>query len=768
MPDNVSRHVPTVTELISLPVPTAGPVSPDGRYVAYTIETANWRDNRYDSRCYVHDTESGRGHLLTRSGRASQPRWLGPRTLALLRSDPEAYGDADGAQVWLYEGLVGEGWQVTDHKGGVAAFEPLADGIVFKAPHPERSERKERGESFGTFVHKEREDSADALYYVSLPRLRAHLADLLACSSESQRQKMTPPVVELSEALPEPLAIVSFTPSPTGDALYLTCRERDDLVYLDAMRCYRLKVDPEEAVTEHLRLVAEKEAADSDNAGREKRDAGGGTGDGAAAGEDALEAGRAEGDSGIKDISHLGELTRLALPPACSLGPVAPGGDKVVVRKKLRDDKWYTQTDLLVVDVSGAKADLESGDLSAGAPVVTTDLDRSPLHVQWSEQGILVSVVSGTDGEIYLLADGAEPRPLDLGDVGPGPVFDAAPDGHLCFVGAGPTSIGEVYAGRVEADGSFADLQRLTDVGAAVADLDLGTVETIRWRSKDGTQIEGVLRKPSDFQEGRRYPLAFVVHGGPTWASREMLLDGDDLRYYPTVALASRGVLVLKPNYRGSLGRGQAFLELNAGNLGIGDLWDLESAIDALDERGLVDRGRACCMGWSQGGYISAMAATHSDRFRAVSVGAGISDWYTYHISNDIPQFTTHYLGASPFDDREIYRTTAPIEGLSGNTAPMLIQHGARDQRVPLSNAMELFRGLQDMDVPVELFVFPEMAHPITKPRENRAVMWQNLTWFAHHLLGDPLDFFRSPEEEDEEGEHEGPADAVSEGGDKE
>jgi dipeptidyl aminopeptidase/acylaminoacyl peptidase len=237
--------------------------------------------------------------------------------------------------------------------------------------------------------------------------------------------------------------------------------------------------------------------------------------------------------------------------------------------------------------------------------------------------------------------------------------------------------------------------------------------------------------------------LAFVVHGGPSWASHELLLDWEDVRYYPTVELVSRGVLVLEPNYRGSLGRGQAFLELNAGNLGVGDLWDLESAVDALVEQGLVDPERVVCMGWSQGGYISAMAATHSDRFKAVSVGAGISDWYTYRVSNDIPQFTDHYLGSSPFDDREIYRETAPIERLSGDTAPMLIQHGENDQRVPLSNAMELFRGLQDKGVPVELFVYPGMGHPITKPRENRAVMWQNLTWFAHHLFGDDLDFLR-------------------------
>ena len=82
---------------------------------------------------------------------------------------------------------------------------------------------------------------------------------------------------------------------------------------------------------------------------------------------------------------------------------------------------------------------------------------------------------------------------------------------------------------------------------------------------------------------------------------------------------------------------------------------------------------------------------------------------------------------------------TAPISQLAQTRTPVLIQHGSEDRRVPLSNAMELCRGLKEMGVPVELFVFPGMTHPITKPRENHAVMHQNLAWFCHYLLGEEL-----------------------------
>jgi dipeptidyl aminopeptidase/acylaminoacyl peptidase len=249
-----------------------------------------------------------------------------------------------------------------------------------------------------------------------------------------------------------------------------------------------------------------------------------------------------------------------------------------------------------------------------------------------------------------------------------------------------------------------------------------------------------VLRKPADFDPTQKYPLVFVVHGGPMWFSGEYLLAGEDRAYYPAVQFVNKGVLVLKPNYRGSIGRGQAFTELNVNNLGVGDLWDLESAIDYLAGLGWVDTDRVGCMGWSQGGYISAFAGLHSDKFKAVSVGAGIADWYTYHISNDIPDFTVDYLSGSPFRERDLYAKTAPISNLANAKTPMLIQHGTEDRRVPLSNATELYRGLKEMGVPVELFVFPGMGHPITKPRENHAVMHQNLAWFSHYLLGEELE----------------------------
>ena len=127
--------------------------------------------------------------------------------------------------------------------------------------------------------------------------------------------------------------------------------------------------------------------------------------------------------------------------------------------------------------------------------------------------------------------------------------------------------------------------------------------------------------------------------------------------YYPDRPLAAKGALVLEPNYRGSAGYGEKFRSLNVRNLGIGDAWDVISGIDYLVAQGLADNDRVGAMGWSQGGYISAFLTTHdSARFKAVSVGAGISDWMTYYVNTDIHPFTRQYLKATPWDDPEDLR----------------------------------------------------------------------------------------------------------------
>jgi dipeptidyl aminopeptidase/acylaminoacyl peptidase len=261
--------------------------------------------------------------------------------------------------------------------------------------------------------------------------------------------------------------------------------------------------------------------------------------------------------------------------------------------------------------------------------------------------------------------------------------------------------------------------------------------EIIQWTSTDGAKIEGVLLKPVDFDPAKKYPLLVVIHGGPTGVDRGSLAAD---RYYPMEIFVAKGALVLRPNYRGSAGYGEAFRSLNVRNLGVGDYADVISGVDYLIAKGWVDRERVGAMGWSQGGYISAFITASSDRFRAVSVGAGISDWMTYYVNTDIHPFTRQYLHATPWDDPEIYRKTSPITYIKAAKTPTLIQHGGSDRRVPIPNGFELYQALRDLNVPVRMVVYPGFGHPINKPKQQRSVMEDNLRWFGHWIWNEPLD----------------------------
>jgi dipeptidyl aminopeptidase/acylaminoacyl peptidase len=712
-----SRNTPSLRDLVLLDQPMWIRVSPGGQRAAIGVRTTNWKDNRYETVCRVARLSGGGARALNRTGNVVTAHWLDDHDLALLM---RRSGEHAKTQVWLYEDLCGDGWAVTDHKTGVDAFHPFAAGFVFLARDPERDENKTRSERFGRFTHFEQQPSASALYYVGLAEMREYQARLKTASDE-EAKALVKPVVELSIVLETGLAIKSFVVSPAGDSVYLTCWRHDDMVYRREPRSYRLALDARAALAEHLERERAKKSKER---GAHPR---GGDGD----------------DSAAKEAPGWASLRQLPLPDGTTVDAVSPDGRELLVwhqaaGNKLfhRNDLWLLERDRALEATSALGAD-QMHNLSAS-------LDRDLIQAHWVPGGIYASYIDGTARRVARFArEGV--TPLQLVDAGGAAPELSAIDLHVAWggtlgiIGASSESYAEAYAGEPRAGAGPCALARLSELGRITESWDLGTLENIRWQSKDGTSIEGVLRKPKDFDPRRRYPLAFVVHGGPRWHSSSMLLFGEDLGYYPVAQLVDRGILVLKPNYRGSLGYGEAFTKLNVDNLGVGDLWDLESAIDHLVERGWVDPERVGCMGWSQGGYISAFAGLRSQRFKAVSVGAGISDWYTYHISNDIPDFTIDYLSGSPFRERARYLEASPMTGIASAKTPTLIQHGADDRRVPLSNASELYRGLKAMGVPVELFVYPGMGHAIAKPRESHAVLHQNLAWFAHHLLGDEL-----------------------------
>ena len=409
----------------------------------------------------------------------------------------------------------------------------------------------------------------------------------------------------------------------------------------------------------------------------------------------------------------------------------SPDGRQVLFSSAMgRPDYYAANTRLAVVPAEG------------GAPKSLTDaFDENPGFIAWTTEGIYFGAQQKTSAHLFRL-DPATSQIVRISspEAFMGSGFSFTKDGKsMAFTAASATTLTEVYT----ADLTFAP-RKLTDLSSQADAFILGTREVVSWTSKDGTMIEGVLIKPADFDPAKKYALLCVIHGGPTGVDRPALL-APDARYYPADIWAARGALILKVNYRGSAGYGEKFRRLNYRNLGVGDAWDVLSGVDFLVKKGWVDPARVGCMGWSQGGYISAFLTTSSDKFKAISVGAGISDWATYYYNTDITPFTINYLGANPVDDPEIYRKTSPISYVKGAKTPTLIQHGELDRRVPIPNAYELRQALENRGVPVELVVYKGYGHGITKPKSMRAVMHHNLNWFGHYIFGDPKPALSAP-----------------------
>jgi dipeptidyl aminopeptidase/acylaminoacyl peptidase len=420
--------------------------------------------------------------------------------------------------------------------------------------------------------------------------------------------------------------------------------------------------------------------------------------------------------------------------PGPDSGPrFSPDGKQIVFSSVMGEKLYFASNSrLAIVGVDGGKP-----------RSITDGFDENPGLLEWKRNGIFFGGLQKTTAHLFRVdpVSGKITRVSEPDNLMAGSFSLTQNADRMAFTVASPTSMNEVFVSDSRA---FAP-RKLTNFSEQAKAFTLGTREMISWPSQDGTVIEGVLIKPANFDPAKKYPLLCIIHGGPTGIDRPVLLT-PDARYYPSDIWAARGALILKVNYRGSAGYGEKFRKLNVRNLGVGDAWDVLSGVDFLIAKGWVDKDKVACMGWSQGGYISAFLTTSSDRFVAISVGAGISNWATYYYNTDITPFTINYLGHDPAEDPEIYSKTSPMSYIMKAKTPTLIQHGEFDRRVPIANAYELRQGLENRGVKVEMVVYKGFGHGITKPKSMRAVMQHNLSWFNHYIWGDPMPAFTAPE----------------------
>jgi dipeptidyl aminopeptidase/acylaminoacyl peptidase len=278
----------------------------------------------------------------------------------------------------------------------------------------------------------------------------------------------------------------------------------------------------------------------------------------------------------------------------------------------------------------------------------------------------------------------------------------------------------------------FSSPKSITDHNAWLQDYALADSEIIKWKSKDGTEVEGLLTKPVGYEAGTRVPFLLNPHGGPTGASLN--------NFSNTVqVLAANGFAVLQPNFRGSTGKGLAFAQANKNTWGKGDYEDCMTGVDAVIASGVADPDRLGAFGWSYGGYMTFWILTQTDRFKAVSPGAAISNIYSMYSQNDIQRYLRwFYSDKSPWEATELYWDRSPMKYVKNVKTPTMIMHGQVDTRVPIAQAQEFYMALKEMKVPVEFVVYPRENHGFTEPRHQMDRV-RRYVWFFSKYLKTPL-----------------------------
>ena len=350
-------------------------------------------------------------------------------------------------------------------------------------------------------------------------------------------------------------------------------------------------------------------------------------------------------------------------------------------------------------------------DLATGVPV-------------WSRDGknIYFSTNTREANEIYWtdVASGEVKQLTERG--GSISISEITRDGRAVGTMSSATQPSEIYVANFKSG-----YQPLTDHNAWLKEYSLANSEVVKWKSKDGTEIEGVLTKPIGYSTGK-VPFLLNPHGGPTGAS----LNG----WSSTIqVLAANGFAVLQPNFRGSTGKGLAFAQANKNTWGKGDYEDCMTGVDAMIAAGIADPDRLGAFGWSYGGYMTFWILTQTDRFKAVSPGAGLTNIYSMYSQNDIQRYLRwFYSDKSPWDATDLYWDRSPMKYIKNVKTPTMILHGQVDTRVPIAQAQEFYMALKEMKVPVEFVVYPRENHGFTEPRHNMDRVRRYVKFFAKYL----------------------------------
>ncbi|MBI4420360.1 MAG: S9 family peptidase [Gemmatimonadetes bacterium] len=683
-----------------------GPVpSPDGRWALYTISTPDWQEAKRQSDIYLVSLQQGvasnRQMTFTSEKDETSPRWARDGSVFFFLSNREAPSGASSEnQVYLMAPGGGEARRVTDAKDGVSNFALSRDGrwLVYRGGK----------------------------------------------SGEEQLYRL--PVMGIDSAKPEqltkqPAGVGTWQIARDGRRIYLTTADSADTD--DKLRREKkFTVNIRNPVTPLSGLWAvdldpvkvTRIAGDSTITVQSfeiSRDA------------------RWVGFRGIAADRYKRTITQQTLHGDLYLLEAATGQTERLTRNDevgeqgpsfSPDGRWVAfsaPNDLEQYSMANNRVYLR-GVAERGKPFRKLDgsgFDGDITVGFWSDDGNTIYFNEGIRATNQLFALDTrqntvrqvtqEPAALSVSrDNDAGTLFIQFSDGRT------PSTLFTVAG--VEQVGRRATWTQLTDGNPQVRQFLLGDQEEITWRSTDGRSVGGVLVKPVGYQAGRRYPLIVAIHGGPAGADVLGFNGG-----YGSQVYAGAGYAVLRPNYRGSTNYGEKHKTDIVGNYFPPGFDDIMTGVDYLIAQGIADSTRMGALGWSAGGHWSNWILTHTNRFKAISSGAGTSNWISMYAQSDVQRNRQFYLGNRlPYDDFDAYWNQSPLKYIKNAKTPTMIHVVEGDPRVPSPQSVELHMALKQLGVPTELFMYPGSTHGIPDARNQLVKAVSEMAWMDYYVRG--------------------------------
>jgi dipeptidyl aminopeptidase/acylaminoacyl peptidase len=382
-------------------------------------------------------------------------------------------------------------------------------------------------------------------------------------------------------------------------------------------------------------------------------------------------------------------------------------------------------------------ATLKLWEYSQSRPAVVT-LDSKVTYPAAKLDRAVRSPIYSPDGKLsYLVNDDRNQYPAEVELTGngvkpletrPGTVmgWDAAA-GHAAVLFSDDADPAEIYALE---GGTLRKLTKHNDV--LIAELNLAATEGIEFKSKDGTEVHGLLTKPEGFKEGTPVPMILFIHGGPNAQDEHGF---DFLRQW----VATKGYAELNVNYRGSSGRGQDYAKAIAADWGHYEVEDLLAGVDKAVALGVADANRLCVTGWSYGGILTDYSVASTGRFKCAISGAGVAAPMSFY---GVDQYILQYdneLGP-PWKNLPLYlKMSYPFLEVDKRVhTPMLFMGGTSDMNVPLLGGEQMYQALKSLGRPTELVVYPGQFHGFTKPSYIRDRYERWLAWWDKYLKPPP------------------------------